>query len=537
MTRYSLWDEPWIPVLDLAGKPSCRSVRDALAEARDLREVFDPSPLVTVAIHRLLMAVLYRVFRPQSIRDWVDLWRTGRFDPDRLDRHGAVWADRFDLLHPTRPFYQVTRIADEKVHPIGALVLEAASGNNPTLFDHGRVEGMIALTLDRAACHLLAHQIFAVGGGVSKPFNRMHAPLTNGLIVEARGASLWETLLLNLIPLDWWTPLVPSAGADRPFWEREEFAEPAKEGSVPLGPLDYLTWQSRQICLMVDPEAGGVTGCQIRQRYCLPKDGRRTDPYKAYRQTEKEGWLPFKVDKQRAAWQFTHVLLQATDKDVARPALTDWLAQVEQTGKWEGIGIPQIIGVTVSGLTTDPKKAAKIELWRREQLPIPTVLLEHPELVGDLAELMAQARRVESLLQRTAQALAWALGEQHKLPQALTYIFTAKVADGKIPDGFKGLAKSLGMVTRFWPALEAPFRQVLADLAQAEPAVVRANWQQAVQGAAVQAFRSVRDNLLYTEATYEVPARIEHAFRSRLVSVFSRDDEGGDTQDDEESDG
>lgn len=535
MTRYSLWEEPWIPVLSQAGEPSTLSMRNVLVQAHTLREVFDPSPLVTVAIHRLLLAVLYRVFRARSVRDWVGLWRTGRLDPDRLDGYGAIWADRFNLLDPARPFYQVPRMADEKVHPISALVLEAASGNNPTLFDHGKVEGMAALPLDRAACHLVVHQLFAVGGGVSKPFNRMDAPLTKGLVAEARGRTLFETLLLNLIPLDHWTSLVPDSGHDCPFWEVETPPEPVKEGSIPLGPIHYLTWQSRQVYLHVDPATAMVTGCQIRQRYCLPKDGRRIDPGKAYRRDEKEGWRPIKVNKQRAVWQFTHVLLQATDGDLARPYLTDWLAAIDEIGQREALDVPAVIGMNVSGLTTDPKKAAKIELWRREQMPVPTVLLERPDLVGDLKDLLHQARRVEQLLQRSAEALVWALGERQKLPQALTYIWTAKVPGGEVPKGFKSLSHSLGMVTRYWPALEAPFRQALEELPSAEFVTVQENWRRAVRDAALRAFHAVRDSLVHAEAPYGILTRVEDAFQSRLVGVFAEKTKEVPT-DDEESD-
>ena len=528
MTRYSLWAEPWIPVVRPSGELMPVGIGEALAAAHDLRAVADPSPLVTVALHRLLLAVLYRVFHPHHASDWVTLWRAGRFDAGRLEGYGTAWADRFDLLHPTHPFYQVPFIADEKIHPISAMVLEAASGNNPTLFDHGQAEGAAALPLDRAACHLVAHQLFAVGGGVSKPFNRMDGPLTKGLVIEARGRSLFETLLLNLMPLEAWSSLVPDRGHDAPFWELDDVPEPAREGTTPLGPMHYLTWQSRQIHMQV--EGAGVSGCQIRQRYCLPKDGERIDPGKAYRRSDEAGWLPFKVDKQRAAWQYTHVLLQATGADQASPTLTAWLHQAEAIGRREGLALPPVIGYSVSGLTTDPKKAAKIELWRREQLPIPAAFLENPDLVGDLEEMLLHARRGEGLLQRAALALVWALGERKQLPQAVGLVWTGKT-EGRIPDGFSTLAASLGLVTRYWPALEAPFRQGMADLPDGDFPAVREAWQAAVRLAARQAFTTVRDSLLHAEAPFEVLTRIDHAFQGRLAGLFTEKTKEGDADD------
>jgi CRISPR system Cascade subunit CasA len=503
-----------------SGPPQALSLRDALVHAHEVREVYDPSPLVTVAVGRLLQAVLYRVFRPETEADWARLWRAGRFDEGRLDGYGGVWADRFDLLHPTHPFDQVPRIDEEKVHPVTALIMEAASGNNPTLFDHGLAEGGNGLPLSRAACHLVTHQLFALGGGVSKPFNRMDGPLTKGLVVEAKSAeNLFETLLLNLVPLRLWHPLVPQTNEDRPFWEVDDPPEPVREGTLILGPLHYLTWQSRQIHLVVDSDSGLVTGCQIRQRYCLPKDGAQIDPGKAYRKSKDEGWLPFKLDKERAAWRSTHALLQQTEEDQARPYLMDWLATARATERT----VPRVVLLTVSGLTTDPMKAAKIELWRREQLPLPLAFLERPELVRDLEHLLTGARWAEILLKRTATALVWAIGERKHLDDAVGYIFTEKVAGGgKVPPNFAALAGSLGLATRFWPALEAPFRQAMRDLPDvAEFGPVAEGWQKAVEQAASQAFAAVRDGLLYSEAPFEVLTRIDHAFHVRLSGIFT----------------
>ncbi len=526
MSCYSLWEEPWIPVLSKAGNPYTLSLRNVLAEAHALREVFDPSPLVTVAIHRLLQAVLYRVFLPQSYADWAGLWRTGRIDSGRLDRYGALWEGRFDLIHPTRPFYQVPWMEDEKEHPISALVLEAASGNNSTLFDHGKVEGMEALPFDRAACHLMVQQLFAFGGGVSKPFNRRDAPLTKGLVAEARGRNVFETLLLNLVPLEYWSSFIPYSERDRPFWEIDSPPEPEREGSRPLGPIHYLTWQSRQIHLIVDKSTGTATGCQIKQRYCLDRDGHRIDPGKVYQHKER-GWVPFKVNKQRAIWPSAHVLLQATDADMARPHLVEWLAAVDEKGKLERLDVPAVIGMIVSGMATDPQKAAKIEIWRREYLPIPVAFLEKPELVGDLKDLLVKARHVESLLRRTAEALVWAMGSRQELPRALRHIRAGKVSkskiykEGSVPKEKKNLSGSLGMVTRYWPVLEAPFRQALDELPRMEFAKVRENWQKAVLNAALQSFFAARDSLIHSEFPYETLTHIEYNFKSCLTKTIA----------------
>lgn len=533
MARYSLWEEPWIPVVRLSGEHDRLSLRDALVEAPRLREVFDPSPLVTVAIHRLLLAVLYRVYRPEASADWAVLWKAERFDPDPLDGYGSFWTERFDLLHLQRPFYQVPYIADEKVHPVSALVMEAAAGNNPTLFDHGQVEGADSLPLDRAACHLLAHQLFALGGGVSKPFNRMDGPLTKGLVVEAVGRNLFETLLFNLMPLDYWETLAPTTAEDAPFWEIDDPPEPVREGTLVRGPMHYLTWQTRQLHLCVDEASALVTGCQIRQRYALPKDGTRQDPGKAYRESEKEGYLPFKLNKERAAWQYTNVLLQTSEKDQASPFLTEWLATVQDSAYRRSyrLDLPAHIDLQITGLTTEPMKAAKVELWRRERLPLPMALLEHRDLMAELEEMLGEARRVESLLKRTAQALVWAIADRQAVGDAVSFIWTAKAATGKKVDTFKGLAQSLGMVTHYWPALEAPFRHAMEDLPEKPVAMVREAWREAIRTAARDSFQVGRDSLLHTEASFEVLTRVGNAFHGKLFKFLTEAGEEGSEND------
>ena len=71
MAEFNLIDEPWIPCIDLHGQRVEYGIRDTLLKAHELREICDDSPLVTVAIHRLLLAILYRAHEgPKGFGDW-----------------------------------------------------------------------------------------------------------------------------------------------------------------------------------------------------------------------------------------------------------------------------------------------------------------------------------------------------------------------------------------------------------------------------------------------------------------------------------
>ena len=78
---FNLLDEPWIPCVFLgSGALQELGLRDTLVRAHEIRAIVDPSPLVTVALHRLLLAVLHRVFGPLNAAAWARLWEQERLD-------------------------------------------------------------------------------------------------------------------------------------------------------------------------------------------------------------------------------------------------------------------------------------------------------------------------------------------------------------------------------------------------------------------------------------------------------------------------
>lgn len=267
-----------------------------------------------------------------------------------------------------------------------------------------------------------------------------------------------------------------------------------------------------------------VTGCQILQRYCLPKDGRKTDPGKAYLRNKETGWQPRRLQKDRAAWRITHLLLQEAEEE-SRPALVDWLHNLSHHAEARGVTLPPAMGLAVSGLTTDPKKAAKVELWRREEFGLPVAYLERPELVFDLRGLLKRASFVESLLKRTGEGLMWALGERAQRKVALQYVWTGKTGQAKIPPNASALARSLGLISRYWPALEAPFRSAMLALCTEEIGAVKNRWNEEVRRVAQTAFRSVRDDLVRATAPYEVLSEIDSAFQGRLYRLTAEEEE------------
>jgi CRISPR system Cascade subunit CasA len=134
---FNLVNEAWIPCILPSGERVELSLGEVFVRAHRIREIFDGSPLVTGALHRLLLVVLHRVFGPPGDREWLELWREGSFDARKLGVYWKTWRGRFDLFDSTHPFYQSTdpELRDSLMHPVARLAQERASGNNHTLFD------------------------------------------------------------------------------------------------------------------------------------------------------------------------------------------------------------------------------------------------------------------------------------------------------------------------------------------------------------------------------------------------------------------
>ena len=90
---FNLIDQPWIPCTMPDGSHVELSLQGTLLQAHEIREIFDQSPLVTAALHRLLLAILHRNFGPASRSEWQTLWQAKRFDSARLGSYFSGWHD------------------------------------------------------------------------------------------------------------------------------------------------------------------------------------------------------------------------------------------------------------------------------------------------------------------------------------------------------------------------------------------------------------------------------------------------------------
>ena len=399
---FNLVESSFIPVVLHDGATAEWGLRETLVRAHKAREVRDASPLVTIALQRLLLAVLHRVFGPANAQAWGQLWAAGRWDAGPLDSYFAMWQDRFDLFDARHPFYQVAGFRAPKLSTLNRLAHEQASGHNATLFDHTRDGGGMAMSPAEAARQVVAHQGYGLGGTLGSGRSATHAPLLAGAVICPQGANLFETLMLNLVEYNAEKPF--TARGDAPAWEQAE--APAAQLTRPRGYLDYLTWQSRKLALHPERREGATV-----IPFVSYDQGRKLeapelfDPMMAYRKDEKAGWRALRLSEDRELWRDSAALFQMTkDGPAKRPECFDWLqVQVDEGLLRRG----QRYDFAVFGLCTDK---AKVHFWRHDRLPLPLAYLEeNSDLVDHLGRALEAAEDVAGVLRDSIRLLATAV--------------------------------------------------------------------------------------------------------------------------------
>ena len=72
---FNLVYEPFVPCVGLKSLPIEYGLQEVLINAHKVAEIRDESPLVTVALHRLLLAVLHRCYRgPKNPAERIAIW-------------------------------------------------------------------------------------------------------------------------------------------------------------------------------------------------------------------------------------------------------------------------------------------------------------------------------------------------------------------------------------------------------------------------------------------------------------------------------
>ena len=346
---FSLLDKPWIPVRLTDGSTAELSLLGVFERLGEIEAIVGELPAQSFALLRLLLAVLYGALddygdEEKGPEQWKTYWDAG-FPTTRITAYLEAHRDRFDLLHPLTPFYQVAdlRTARSEVSSVAKLVLDVPNGE--PFFTTRIGEGLVSLSFAESARWLVATQAFdisgiksgaegdpRVNGGKGYPIGTGWSGYLGGIVLEAE--SLHKTLLLNFPAFtvqdadDW--------AGDVPIWERDAQTAAADDDAVATGPAALYTWQSRRIRLHHD--GSRVTGVVVANGDKLtPQNQHPHEPMTPWRRSKPQEralklplvYMPQEHDPTRSLWRGIANFLpssipaaQGTDAAAKLPPLT-----------------------------------------------------------------------------------------------------------------------------------------------------------------------------------------------------------------------
>jgi CRISPR system Cascade subunit CasA len=431
MKSFDLTVEKWIPCITLTREYNCYSLRDVFAEAHTLREVHGDTPLVTVALYRLLLAVLHSVprYKCRESSDWLTLWQLGKFDTDAICHYLDQQSERFNLFHEQYPFGQDIGTAHGQPFKksLAEVMHEVSAGNNAAWFDHTLETDGFERDAATAARIVLSARSFGLTGRDSSGGYQSFGPLVNDVIFVVQGDNLFETLMLNLYLYQDRDPLPEKD--DRPIWEHDAPLEPrtgltlAQSGGGsqhPGGYLDLLTWPSRRILLKRDDD-GMVRWLKMDQGWVLHADDAVKDPMKAYKtqkqaagkgrkKSETPGKVALQWDENRALWRDSTALFRLRTEfsgdrvgTYQAPGIIHNLHRLLNAGRHV---IPQgkMYRCAAFGMSAS---RASVQFFRSEFLPLPLAYLtdEGKPLVDKLDDLLQITERAGARLVQAVRVM------------------------------------------------------------------------------------------------------------------------------------
>lgn len=504
---FNLVDEPWIPCQwRESGEIEDLSLRQTLLHAHELLFIDGEVPPITAALYRLLLAILHDEFGPKNRDAWRELWAGEQWNSERVNRYLDENKPFFDLFDPERPFYQVAGM-DKVENPAIRLLHHI---NSPTLFEH-TLNDSGSFSPSQAARGLVSLQSFALAQG--PPVRPAYdSTWTRDVIFVLKGSNLFETLMLNLIAYPYQRP-IPTTPGDMPVWR---MADPFKlKRSKPLGYLDYLTWQNRQIWLRpeIENEAVVVKRMMVLPGYKLEMEITTPDPFKLYFLDRKDGsYNAHRFTKDRSLWRDSvslfsvHKIPKADESPNMIPPYTfRWVYGFRE----ELARMGQIYQYDALGMATDRPPQNKVFFYRHEHMPLPLDYLEDEKLVHILQECMATAERAASELRWSTRKLA-VLIHYPEMEEKLWKFVTQKVIESGIravlweklikPQATKEKAKSVAKVVtdkwgigrNYWAELENPFIRLTLDLPGNSDIAIQ-KWEKSIQFSARSAFNLARE--------------------------------------------
>lgn len=496
MFSFNLIEEKWLPCVMLDNSLENLSLKDVLTKTSAIKELIGDSPPVTIALHRLLLAILHRALNaPQTYDEWNDFWQAKGWNTDgKLEKYLADWRHRFDLFDEKRPFYQVSSIKD-KVQDGAIIQLYFQGKNNATLFEHSTTSVPNAVSPAESARMLITFQGFDFGG-IKADGSAQTAPLLQSAICLVRGENLFETLMLNWHGYDEedGDPFEFSYAEDLPPWERETETE-SKERTVD-GYVDLLTWQARTILLQPEITETGeavIKNTVIMKGFQFPKDyeRQRKETMMAFKKSKKAGFYSIGFNENKSLWRDSLTLFQTVEDENYKPQILDWLYQLVDEGVLKS---SSVFPIDFYGLAADK---GKLLFWQQEKLFLPLAILDNKEMLNKIKLAISFAEDIGGVLRFAVKTLA---------------------------NDLETDLKNFSALSIYWSGLETRFKKFLVDLPNNQDETLE-KWFGLTDNSAKDSFKQTANSLSGSAEEQKAIVEAENAFYASRKKLLNKNPE------------
>ena len=407
---YNLIDERWIPVERRSGKVELIAPAEVADREDPPLRIASPRPDFDGALLEFLIGLLQTAAAPATERAWRKEWE----EPPAvklLAKRLATVREAFFLDGEGPRFMQDLTVAkdpDAKELPVGALLIdrigEKELGESPTLFAK---PGLFqALGYPAAAAALMAMQTYAPAGGRGQLTSlRRGGPITT----LVRGATLWETAWLNVLPRNVFEQVVPgdatkeAPGAIFPWMVRTRTSETKGGKATPpkaVHPLQHLWGLPRRFRLVIGDGHGtcAVTGASGRVVTALLSrpdgtsyDGDYRHPWTAYSEIKAgQPWNPKKGSADGLPYRDWPLFVTGTEQRTPAAVVAHFARS-----RSDLVVVPRLLAF---GYAMDNMKPVR---WCRSETPIVSVA---PEQASSFAAAADALVAVSEEIRRTFSA-------------------------------------------------------------------------------------------------------------------------------------
>ena len=463
MSKFNLIDEKWIPVRLPDGNRDELGIRDVLLRSKEIAAIEDPSPLVVAALHRFLLAVLYRALEgPTDIEQAKSFFSAG-FPADKIIAYLEKWKDRFWLFDEKYPFGQNPNVSDNNIEPWTKLTAEYNATSNKVLFDHINTKHPGFKEPKECARWLVSTMSFSISGGRGY----YPSPSPNAMMCIPLGKNLFETLIYNLVPY----PNRDIIAGDCALWELQPKTFPLDvKKRTANGYAQLYTWQSRMVLLEELP-SGGVARMRFTAGEGFENPFMSQDPMLPYKVDEKKGKWPVQFRKDRGTWRDFDSIIPGNANNAP---LT-----LENAIRLAGKKVEKIPkAVLVLGLRYEPP-SANVDFWRMECFLLPEALAGDSSICSEIHQLLTDAEDAQKTLWQACRSFArniMSRGDREPTKQDI-----------------RGFVEQMPVNACYWSLLEARFHEILsAYTIDRDPDDIRCDWLKSVREALKDAWEQHR---------------------------------------------